>query len=300
MLYNRLSSFLKEKYGEKIQRLPINAGFTCPNKTGDKGTAGCIYCETSGSGFAAVESHVPIEEQIRVMIKRYENVAKKFMAYFQANTNTFAPVHVLKSLYDQSLCDDRIEILDISTRPDCVNEDILDLIASYLKKVDVYLEFGVESTNTQTLKFMNRGHYLSDVIKSVLMAKKKRIEVILHFILDFPTDSIDDVIEMAKFCNVLNVDGVKLHSLYIAENSQLGLLYKENLFSPLSMEEYIERTVTFLQYLSPKVVIHRMVAEPPHKGTLHGNWGISKAKLLHLIELEMKKNNRFQGQFYKK
>lgn len=298
MLYNKLSDYLKGKYGERVQRLPINAGFTCPNKTGLRGTGGCIYCEESGSGFAALSPKTPIADQLKFMIERYKGKANKFMAYFQSNTNTYAPTHVLKKIYDSALIDDRIIILDISTRPDCVEDEKLDLIASYKEKLDVYLEFGLQSVNYNTLKILNRGHTLAEFIDAVNRAKQRNIEVIVHMIIDLPWDNEEDIIEGAKILSALNVDGVKLHSLYITENTVLGQMYKNGEIKPLSLKEFINRNILFLEYLDPKVVIHRLAADPPKEGVLHGNWGMSKIKIINILEKEMKNRNTYQGRLF--
>ncbi|BBE30929.1 TIGR01212 family radical SAM protein [Tepiditoga spiralis] len=298
-IYYRLITYNKNKYGAKVQRIPINAGFTCPNKTGEKGKGGCIFCDSTGSGFASLSSKTPINDQLNAMIERYNGRANMFMAYFQSNTNTYAPVHVLKKLYDSSLIDDRIKILDISTRPDCVSNDVLDLIASYKEKLDVFLEFGAESFNTNTLKLMNRGHTVSETLDAVLRAHKRKLDVVLHFILDFPTDTMEDIIEMAEISSILGVHGVKLHSLYIAENTKLGEMYKNDDFKPLTLNDYIERVITFLEHLSPNIVIHRLVSEPPKEGCLFGLWGLKKMKVFNMIENEMKKRNTYQGRLYK-
>jgi radical SAM protein (TIGR01212 family) len=297
--YNNLSSYLKKRYGQRVQRLPINAGFSCPNKTGEKGFGGCIFCEKTGSAFSSTSADVSISKQLELMMKRYEGKASKYMAYFQSNTNTYAKVEKLKELYDHSLISEDILILDISTRPDCVEEEKLDLIASYKEKVDVFLEFGVESTNTRTLSYMNRGHYLSDVIDATLRAKKRNIEIIYHYIIDFPTDDKNDVVEMAKFANVMKVQGVKLHSLYITENTVLGEKYKNNEIKILTLEEYVERIILFLEYLNPEIVIHRLAADPPKNGTLHGNWGKRKIEIINMIDKEMKERGTYQGIKYK-
>jgi len=298
-LYNRLSEYFKNRYGERVQRLPINAGFTCPNKTGVKGKGGCIYCDLTGSGFASFKPKVSIEEQVKEMINRYETKANKFLAYFQANTNTYAPVDELKEKYESALIDDRIVGLDVSTRPDCVPDDVIELLNTFKDRVDVFVELGVESTNANTLKYMNRGHSLAEVIDSVNRLKKAGLEVILHYIIDFPCDTLDDVKEMAKVSSAMNVDGVKLHSLYIVENTKLADLYKSGEFPPLTLDDFVDRAITFLEYLDPKIVIHRLVADPPKTGTLHGNWGIPKIKILNLIENTMRERGSYQGKYFK-
>lgn len=298
MLYNKLSEYLKKRYGERVQRLPINAGFTCPNRN-QEGKNGCIFCDETGSGFASFDENMVIEKQIEKMIDRYKHKASKYMAYFQSNTNTFEKTEELEKIYTRSLINDKIVILDISTRPDCVDDKKLDMIAKFKKKVDVFIEYGLQSTNTNTLIEMNRGHYLSEAIKAIMESRKREIEVILHFIIDYPKDSTNDVIEMAKFSNVLDIQGVKLHSLYIVRNTVLGNRYINNDFNPLSLEDYINRIILFLEYLSPNIVIHRLAADPPKDNAIHGNWGLSKLQIVNMIEKEMKKRNTFQGRHYK-
>lgn len=298
-IYYRLITYNKNKYGAKVQRIPINAGFTCPNKTGEKGTGGCIYCDSTGSGFASCAPTLSISRQMQTLIDKYGKRANMYMAYFQSNTNTYAPVETLKELYDQSLINDSIKILDISTRPDCASNEVLDLIASYKKKVDVFLEYGIESFNPNTLKVMNRGHNVADCIDAIKRAKDRDIDLVLHFIIDFPTDSIDDVIEMAEISSVMGVAGIKLHSLYIAKNTALAKMYEDGVIKPLSLEEYIERTIIFLEHLSPEIVIHRLTSEPPREGTIFGLWGLKKMQVFNMIENEMKKRNTYQGRLYR-
>ncbi|PNR97106.1 TIGR01212 family radical SAM protein [Petrotoga sp. 9PWA.NaAc.5.4] len=297
-LYNRLSTYLKNRYGERVQRLPINAGFTCPNKTGEKGKGGCIYCDSTGSGFAAFSSQTSIENQVKNMISRYQSKANKFIVYFQSNTNTYAPAKVLKIRYEKALIDDRIVALDVSTRPDCISNETIEVLKEFKDNLDVFVELGVESTNPNTLKFMNRGHTLAEVIDATNRLKKANVEIILHYIIDFPTDTIEDVVEMAKISSVLRVNGVKLHSLYIVENTKLGEMYKLGEFVPLTLKDFVDRSIIFLEYLDPNVVIHRLVADPPKEGTLHGNWGLSKIQILNIIEAEMKKRNSYQGKLF--
>ena len=297
-LYNRLSIYLKNRYGERVQRLPINAGFTCPNKTGEKGKGGCIYCDSTGSGFAAFSSQTSIEDQVKNMIEKYQSKANKFIVYFQSNTNTYAPAKVLKIRYEKALIDDRIVALDVSTRPDCISNETIEVLKEFKDNLDVFVELGVESTNPNTLKFMNRGHTLAEVIDATNRLKKANLEIILHYIIDFPTDTIEDVVEMAKISSVLRVNGVKLHSLYIVENTKLGEMYKLGEFVPLTLKDFVDRSIIFLEYLDPNVVIHRLVADPPKEGTLHGNWGLSKIQILNIIEAEMKKRNSYQGKLF--
>lgn len=293
--YNDLKSHLKSKYGESVYRVPIDAGFTCPNKNGTLSDKGCIYCDQSGSGFS-VNSHLSMKDQ---MNEKIENLKRRninsYMAYFQANSNTYAPVEKLESLYRKALEVQGVKVLDISTRPDLVSEDVLTLLERLNKEVDVILELGLQTVNEETLIKINRKHDFSQFIDAVVRAKKHNLEIVVHMITNLPWDSINDVKRGAKYLSALGIDGVKLHSLYIVDGSPMGEGYKKGNIKICSIEEYIERTITFLEYLSPKIVIHRLVADPPIEGTLFGNWGKRKIELINLIEKKMLEENRFQG-----
>jgi len=292
--YRHLKGYLIERYGEVVYRIPIDAGFTCPNKNGTKGRGGCIYCDPTGSGFS-VDGHKSIREQ---MLERIEKLRakgiKKYMAYFQANSNTYAPVKKLKELYDSAISDD-IVILDVSTRPDLASEETLELLESYKEKLDVIIEFGLQTANFWTLKKLNRGHTLAEFIDAVIRAKKHGLEVVAHVIVNLPWDTMTDVIETAKILSALSVDGVKIHSLYVVEGTALGKMYKKGLIQICDLHEYIERVITFLEFLDPEIVIHRLVADPPKEGTLFANWGLPKIEIINRIEKKMKEENRLQG-----
>ncbi|MDI3523410.1 MULTISPECIES: TIGR01212 family radical SAM protein [unclassified Kosmotoga] len=292
--YRHLKGYLKERYGEVVYRIPIVAGFTCPNKDGTKGRGGCIYCDPTGSGFS-VDGQKSIREQ---MLERIEKLrakgVKKYMAYFQANSNTYAPVKKLKELYDSAISDD-IVILDVSTRPDLASEETLELLESYKEKLDVIIEFGLQTANFWTLKKLNRGHTLAEFIDAVIRAKKHGLEVVAHVIVNLPWDTMTDVIETAKILSALSVDGVKIHSLYVVEGTALGKMYKKGLIQICDLHEYIERVITFLEFLDPEIVIHRLVADPPKEGTLFANWGLPKIEIINRIEKKMKEENRRQG-----
>jgi len=294
--YRKLSDYFKERYGTRVQRIPIFAGFTCPNRDGTKGKGGCIFCDVTGSGFAAFRN-LPIKEQVAKWKEIYKRKYKKvkFFAYFQAFTNTYAPVEVLRKKYSQALIDDEIIGLDISTRPDALPEEVLDLLEEFREKVEVHLELGLQTANYKTLKTLNRGHTLAEFIDATVRAKKRNFEIVAHVIVNLPWDDIEDVIETAKIISSLGIDGVKIHSLYIVKNTPLEKMYKEGKVKMGTLEDYIERVITFLEYLSPSIVIHRLVADPPHEGTVFGNWGLSKNQIVNLIEKEMEKRNTYQG-----
>ncbi|PLV56647.1 TIGR01212 family radical SAM protein [Thermotoga sp. SG1] len=295
MRYRKLSDHLKEKYGERVQRIVIFGGFSCPNRDGTKGTGGCIYCDATGSGFTTLMK-LPIREQVIRMKERYEKRGiRKFIAYFQAFSNTYAPIEELRKRYEEALVDDSVVQLSVSTRPDLVPEEVLDLLEEFKKRVDVSVELGLQTANYRTLKKINRGHTLAEFVDAAVRVKRRGIELVVHVILNLPWDDMEDVVETAKLLSALDVDGVKLHSLYVVEGTKLAELYRRGEIKICSLEEYVERVITFLEYLSPKVVIHRLVADPPKEGTIFGNWGKSKIEIINMIERELERRDTYQG-----
>ncbi|MDK2893831.1 TIGR01212 family radical SAM protein [Thermotoga petrophila] len=295
MRYRKLSDYLKERYGERVQRIVIHGGFSCPNRDGTKSRGGCIYCDATGSGFTTL-MRLPIREQVMEMKKKYEKRGiKKFIAYFQSFSNTYAPVEVLRERYEEALVDDSIIQLSVSTRPDLVSERVLDLFEEFKKRVDVSVELGLQTANYRTLKKINRGHTLAEFVDAAVRVKRRGIELVVHVILNLPWDDMEDVVETAKILSALDVDGVKLHSLYVVERTKLAEMYKKGEIKICSLEEYIDRAITFLEYLSPNVVIHRLVADPPRKGTIFGNWGKSKIEIINMIEEELERRDTYQG-----
>lgn len=285
---------MKKKYGEKVQRLPLNAGFTCPNR--ENGKPGCLFCDETGSGFTTF-GNLTIKEQLEKMKEKYRKKGiRKFISYFQNYTNTYAPTDVLRKIYTEAIDEDIVQ-LDIATRPDCINKEILEMVDKIRKdyKIEVSFDIGLQSANYHTLVKINRGHTLAEYIYAVNLLKEYRFEVVSHIILNLPGDNMLDVIEGAKILSALNVDGVKIHSLYIVDGSIFGEMYKSGKLEVGTLENYVERTVTFLENLSPRIVIHRLVADPPLEGTIFGNWGKTKTEIVHLIEKRLAERNTYQG-----
>ncbi|MGC8820844.1 MAG: TIGR01212 family radical SAM protein [Fervidobacterium sp.] len=292
--YRKLSVELKKRYGEKVQRLPLNAGFSCPNRT--NGKPGCLFCDETGSGFTTFHGY-DIKTQLRLMKEKYKKKGvKKFIAYFQNYTNTYAPPEILRQTYIQALDEDIVKI-DIATRPDCIDEEVLNLLKDIKEtyKIEISLDIGLQTANYHTLVKVNRGHTLAEYIYAVTLIKKYNFEVVSHVILNLPGDNTLDVIETAKILSALGVDGVKLHSLYIVDGTIFGDMYKSGKLNVGSLQEYITRVIFFLENLSPKIVIHRLVADPPLSGTLFGNWGLSKNEIVKLIEQKLLEKDTYQG-----
>lgn len=292
-----MSEHLKRRYGTKVHRLVIDTNFTCPNR---ERSDQCIFCDPTGSGFNTLRG-LSIREQVLKQkewaMRKYR--ATKFIAYFQAFTNTYAPIDVLRERYSKALVDDSIVQLAISTRPDCVPEEVLNLLDEFKSRVDVSLEFGLQTINSRTLRILGRNHGVAEFIDAVLRAKKHNIEIVAHVIVDLPWDDIGDVIDTARTLSYLNIDGVKIHSLYVVEDSPLGRMFKEGSFQPISFEAFLERMVTFLENLSPSIVIHRLVSDPPRTGTLFARWGLTKSDIVNAIESELERRNTFQGTKFK-
>jgi len=297
-LYNKFSDFLETKYGTKVYKLPINIPSTCPNRDGTIGSKGCIFCGEEGAGFETLSNAICVKEQLAANMnyisKKYK--AEKFIAYFQNYSNTYLPFEQFKNYISESVLD-KISAIYVSTRPDCISEEQLDFLRELKesKDIDIVLEIGLQTANENTLKILNRGHSVQDFKQAVRRIISANLGVCAHYIADLPWDNIDDSILGAKLLSSLNVDQVKIHSLYVLENTVLGDMYKNNQFEPVSLEEYINRIICFLEYLSPQIVVQRLIGRAPKERTLFCNWGMSWWKIRDMLEEEMCKRKTFQG-----
>ncbi|KNF10163.1 radical SAM protein, TIGR01212 family [Gottschalkia purinilytica] len=296
--YRVYSDYLREKYGEKVYKLPVSLPTTCPNRDGCVGTGGCIFCGEEGGSFENLSNTISIEDQLvknmELIKKKYK--AKKFIAFFQNFTNTYMELETFKKYIKEAIIEDIVEI-SISTRPDCIRDDYLEFLDNISKEygVNISIELGLQSVNYHTLNKINRGHTLAEFIDSMIRIKKYDFDVCAHLILNFPWDDIDDIIENAKIVSALSVDQIKLHSLYIVENTELGRMYKNKEIKLVSKEEYIERVITFLEYLNPDIVIQRIIGRAPEENTLFVNWNTSWWKIKDEMLEQMKHKNSYQG-----
>lgn len=296
MIYRELAPYLKERYGARTQRVSLAYFRTCPNRDGTVGVGGCTFCEETGSGFANRFKSMSVRDQMingmEHAKKRYN--AKKFIAYFQSFTNTYAPLNELNSVYRSAILED-VVALDISTRPDTFPCEIAKLLKDIRDEydIDIFIEFGLESINENTLVKVNRGHSVAEFVDAVGCAKKYGFEVITHVILDFPYDTIYDVVGCAKLLSAVGVNGVKMHSLYIAPHTAMEKEYKKGKLTPLTANDYVYRAANFLSYLDPKIVIHRLISTPPSDAI----WsvGLTNAEAKKRIESKMKENGKVQG-----
>ena len=295
-IYNKYSDYLKNKYGEKVYKLPINLPISCPNRI--HGT-GCSFCSEVGTGFEAMENTVSVTEQLNqtkeLIVRKYK--AKKFIAYFQNYTNTYMPLERFKEyVYEAAKTSDVVEI-SISTRPDCINGQYLEVLKEVEENshVAINIELGLQTVNYHTLDFIDRGHGLSEYIDAVLQIKPYGFTICTHVILNLPKDTIRDTIETAKILSALKIDIVKIHSLYIAKNTKLCRQYEDATIEVCSKEEYLNRLVTFLQYLSPDMVVERLFSRVPEENAVFSNWGVSWWKLQDEFEAIMMEQEGFQG-----
>ncbi len=302
-LYYKYSTYLKERYGVRVHRISIDAGFTCPNRDGTLSKTGCIYCDQKGSGSGAyILKRISIEEQIKKGIefakKRFK--AKKFFVYFQSFTNTYAPIGRLKELYDKAISipeykEDIVGII-IGTRPDCISEPVLDLIGSYQEKgLEVWVEYGLQSIHYQTLKRINRGHGLWEVFDAINRTRERGIKITLHTIIGLPGEKEDEIMETAKVISTQDIQGIKIHPLYIVKDTAIEKMYYLGKYSPLSLEEYISLVTKYLTYLRKEIIIQRITGDAKREDLIAPLWILDKIKVLKKIEEYMIENKLYQG-----
>ena len=295
--YYPLNDFFKEKFGCKVYKVSLDAGFTCPNRDGSLAFGGCIYCDSRGSASPIIDSKLSVREQMEAGIafgrRRYK--AKKFIAYFQAFSNTYAPVEKLKKLYDEALNLEDVVGLSISTRPDCVHNSVLDLIEGYAQDYHVWLEYGIQSIHHRTLQLINRKHGLAEFIDAVLRTKGRSIHICAHVIIGLPGENIDEILETAKVIAALRLDGVKIHSMYIVRDTKLEQMYQRGDYKPLTFEEYVSIVSDFLELLPPDMVIQRLTGDCPRDILVAPTWTLDKQRVLAKITEELKRRGSWQG-----
>lgn len=298
--YNKLNRFLKNKFGEKVLKICIDGGFTCPNRDGKKSTYGCIFCSEKGSG-EHIKNCDSISEQVRNYFKSYKaERANKFIAYFQNYTNTYDSIENLKEKYDSALIDKRIVALAVATRPDCITEDIAKLLSSYSKKYYVWVELGLQTSNEETGKFINRCYTKSDFTNAVKILNKYNIDVVSHIMVGLPNETFENIRNTVEFINMHNIQGLKIHSTYVVEHTQLYKLYKEGNYSPISLEYYLECLCYIITHISPQIVIHRISGDAPKDILVAPSWNSHKKWILNGFNKKMIDENLWQGKFYEK
>lgn len=317
--YKHLNTYLKEKFGERTLKIPVDGGFTCPNRDGKVGYGGCIFCTERGSGEHLKTKPIPI--QIKEHLESYRGKrANKFIVYFQNFTNTYDTIENLKVKYDSSLIDDRIVGIDIATRPDCINEEVCQLLQSYSsvntemslskigskasiknetnikeKSYSVTVELGLQTSNEEIAKQINRGYSLDVFTNAVKLLNNYNIEVVVHMMIGLPNETMQDIENTVKYINSLNMQGIKIHSTYVAKGTVLEKMYKEGKYEPLTLEEYIDKLLYVITHLRQDIIIHRISGDAPKDLLVAPDWNLHKKWVLNGLDKMMRKQNRFQG-----
>ncbi len=295
--YNHLNDYFKKKFGERTLKICIDGGFTCPNRDGTVSTNGCIFCGNRGSGEHLKPLDIP--SQVQNFFNSYKAFrANKFIVYFQNFTNTYDTIENLKEKYDSALIDDRIVGISIATRPDCITEEICKLLNSYKNKYEVFVELGLQTSNDKTAKFINRGYDSKTFTKAVELLNKYKIETIVHIMVGLPNENLEDIKNTVNFINHHNIQGLKIHSTYIIENTELCNMYQNGTYKPISLEYYIKIVSYILTHINPKIIIHKISGDAPKNLLVAPSWNSHKKWILNGIDKYMKENNLYQGQYF--
>lgn len=294
--YNQFSEFLKNKFGAKVYKITLDAGFSCPNRDGTISQDGCIFCDDGGSFSQAHSNKLSIEEQVNTgaetLKKRFK--AQKFMSYFQAFSNTYKPVEELEKIYKSSLCRDDIVGISIGTRPDCIDNDKLELISSFTPDYYTWIEYGLQSAHDKTLLKINRGHDYKTFLSAYEKTKAKGINVCLHIILNL-FETYEEMMETAKTISKLEPDGVKIHMLCALEGTKLAQMYKNGEIDFMSEDDYVKTVCDFLEYLPPKTTIHRLAGNGLRTELVAPRWIGKKLDCLNKIDREFIRRDSCQG-----
>lgn len=295
--YYSLDRYLKQTFGEKIYKISLDGGFTCPNRDGTLGTRGCIFCSEGGSGDFASDSSLSVTEQIEDGIRLVEgkSKARKFIAYFQAFTNTYAPAEKLNQIYREALSHEKIIGLSIGTRPDCLPPDVLDLLAELNKIKPVFVELGLQTIHEDTAQRIRRGYPLSCFDEAVDKLHEKGINIVVHLILGLPGESEEKMLESVRYLNSLPVDGIKLSLLHVLNKTDLGTFYEKNPFPIYELDDYVSLVIRCIEELREDIVIHRLTGDGPRDLLIAPRWTLQKRKVLNEITRRMKETDSRQG-----
>ncbi len=300
--YVSFNAFLKERFGERVQKITLDAGLTCPNRDGMRGTGGCAYCDASGSGTGAAARTADVRGQalagMQAMQRRYG--AKKCIAYFQSFCNTYAPLQHLKGLYGSVADLPGVVGLSVATRPDCLSTDILDLLAGYSERLMATLELGLQSCHDKTLARINRGHTFQEFLDGYALARRYPLRLCVHIIIGLPGESAEHVRETARTLARLKPDGIKIHCLYIHRNTALEQEFRKGGFQPISRDEFVASACDMLELLPPATVIERLTGDPLKSRLVAPGWTLRKQDILQAIEQELTRRGSRQGQYWKK
>lgn len=292
MEYLSFNKYLKDKFGQKVYKISLDGGFTCPNRDGKAGTRGCIFCSKGGSGDFAESREMSITEQIESGKKKVEKKIKsgKYIAYFQAFTNTYAPVETLRQKYEEAINHPDIVALSIATRPDCLGDDVLKLLDEMNKIKPVFVELGLQTIHQKSAKYIRRGYDLSVYDKAVRDLKKIGVNVVVHVILGLPNESENDMLETVKYVCESGANGIKLQLLHVIDGTDLAKDYKKGLFKTLEFDEYVNLIVKCVKIIPKDIVIHRLTGDGAKKDLIAPLWSADKKRVLNAINKALREN----------
>ena len=298
--FRSLNDDLRERFGEKLYKLTLNGGCTCPNRDGTLGTRGCIFCSEGGSGEFAAIPQLSIQEQIEDGKRRLagKRPVKKYIAYFQAYTNTYAPVEHLRRVFTEAISCPEIAVLSIATRPDCLGEEVLELLEELNRRKPVWVELGLQTIHEKTASFIRRGYPLPVFDRAVKELEARGIEIIVHTILGLPGETADMMLDTMRYVNSTPAAGIKLQLLHILKHTDLADYYQHTGFHILTMNEYVDLVIRCLEVCRPDLVIHRLTGDGPKDLLIAPEWSQAKRQVLNTIQKELKRRNTFQGRLY--
>ena len=295
--YNDLNTYFRSLFACRVQKITIDAGLSCPNRDGTVSYGGCIYCNARGSGTGALSRGLSITKQLvlgkKALAQRYK--AAKFMAYFQSFSNTYAPIDMLRRLYDEALAVEDIVGLSIGTRPDCVDEPVLALLQDYAQKYLVWLEYGLQSARDATLALINRGHDVQCFMDAVKATLNRQIKICAHVILGLPGETRNDMLHTAHTLASSGIDGLKLHLLYVIKGTRLENLYRRGGYRCLEQHEYVDLVCDFLECIPGHIIIQRLTGDPHPEELVAPQWSLKKSETLAQIQAELEKRDSWQG-----
>ena len=298
--FRSLNTALQERFGEKIYKLSLNGGCTCPNRDGTLGTRGCIFCSAGGSGDFASSPALSITEQIEDAKKRLagKRPVQRYIAYFQAYTNTYAPLSYLERIFTEAIEHEDIVGLSIGTRPDCLPDETLDLLSELNKKKPVTVELGLQTIHERTAAFIRRGYKLSCFEDALEKLQERKLETVVHTILGLPGENTENILETMRYLNAHHIDGIKLQLLHVLKHTDLAAYYGQTGFHILSEDEYVDLVIRCLEVLSPDITIHRLTGDGPSDLLIAPLWSLKKRSVLNHIHHELKVRDTWQGRLF--
>ncbi|MCK5738785.1 TIGR01212 family radical SAM protein [bacterium] len=295
--YYTFRQYLETHFGKRVWKVPVNAPFTCPNRDGTKGRDGCIYCNNNAFSPTLQLTATSIHQQIAEGIKRVQRKrnVKHFLVYFQSYSNTYADLPVLKAYYDEALAFEEVVGLAVGTRPDCISEPVLDLLESYAKRAEIWIEYGLQSIHDTTLKLINRGHNFADFEKAIEMTQNRQIQICVHVIIGLPGETRADILATARKIAEMPIHSIKIHPLQVHPQTELAKMYAAGDIHLMSLSEYVSICCDFLELLPKDVVVQRLTADAPEDFLIAPDWCLNKLVVLQTIDKEFVRRGSFQG-----